>query len=81
MKFIEYLLNEEEATEKRKEDWAEATDKRRNNLKSKGLFEGRFWVKKSTNSGLQTLKTRYELEHVGEVIDKLVSQALKGGKD
>lgn len=77
MSFLKYLLTEE-ASDKRKESWADATEKRRNKLKTAGLYEGRFWIKPSTNKGLQTLKERYELSQVGEVIDKLVAKALKG---
>lgn len=74
MSFLNYLI---EASDSRKETWKEATDKRRNKLKTKGLYEGRFWIKESTNKGLQTLKSKYEVSQVGEVIDKLVSEALK----
>lgn len=76
MSFLKYLLNE--ASDKRKESWADATEKRREKLKTAGKYEGRFWIKQSTNKGLQTLKDRYELDQVGEVIDKLVAQALHG---
>jgi len=77
MSFLKYLLTEE-ASEKRKDSWAGATEKRREKLKTAGLYEGRFWIKHSTNKGLQTLKERYEVEQVGQVIDRLVSAALKG---
>lgn len=74
MSFLKYLV---EASDSRKKSWKEATSKRRNKLKESGLYEGRFWIKETTNKGLQKLKSKLELKQVGEVIDKLVEEALK----
>jgi len=79
MKLSEIMLKEEKTTEKTKEEWAEATDKRRDKLKKSGKYEGRYWVNPGSNTSLGTLKDRWKMDHVGEVIDKLVSKAMKGG--
>lgn len=79
MKFLEFLLNEE-TSDKRKKEWADATSKHRDKLKDSGLYEARLWIKPSTNAKLKRLKEKYQVSHVGEVIDKLVAKASDDSK-
>lgn len=76
MGFLEFVIKE--ASEKQKEEWAEATDKHRDKKKA-SKYEARVWIKHSTNSGLKRLKGKMGKHEVGEVIDALVSRALNGG--
>lgn len=75
MGFLEYVIAE--ASEKQKEEWAEATDKHRDK-KKKSKYEARVWITHETNAKLKKLKDKMGKGEIGEVIDTLVARASKG---
>lgn len=66
--------NDSKKDDKKHKEWDKATDKY-HDKQSSGKSEIRMFVKGSTSSKLKALKSKYGVDQIGQVVDKLV-----GGK-